>query len=275
MKNQTLLITTLWLTTLAFATPSVPGTPKTEPYAEVLRSVVDISGMVDYEGLKQDPHALDTYLEYLSTVPEETVDQWSEPDRIAFYINAYNSLTLKAVIENYPIKPSFFRSRFYPKNSIRQIPGVWKKLKFTVHNRAMTLDHIERKILRGQFNEPRIHMALVRAAAGGPPLRNEPYAGPKLDAQLADQTVVLLANLDRFKIDRKKSIVYLSPIFKWFGKDFVETYAPPENTEKLTRTLSAVMNFVATHADALFRPFLYKGKYKVKYLGYDWSLNEQ
>ena len=84
-----------------------------------------------------------------------------------------------------------------------------------------------------------------------------------------------MADLTKFKIDRKEDIVYLFPIFKWFGEDFVATYAPPENAGNLNQTLSAVMNYLTTHVDALFKPYLLRGKYQVKYLKYDWSLNEQ
>jgi hypothetical protein len=237
--------------------------------------VVNDWGMVDYKGLKTNPQALNTYLDYAATLPQSTVDTWSEADQIAFWINVYNGLTLKAIIDHYPIKPSFFRSFSYPKNSIRQISGVWKKLKFTVLNRRMTLDHIEHKILRAQFNEPRIHMALVCAAKGCPPLRNEPYSGATLSDQLNDQTARFLNSRDKFKIDRKENIVSLSPIFKWFGKDFAKTYAPAENKGKLDETLSAVFNCITPHVDGLFRPYLYRGNFTIKYLKYDWSLNEQ
>jgi hypothetical protein len=275
MKIHALLLGTLMLNAMACAPLLAALPPDTEAYAETLMTFVDDRGMVDYEGLKRNPETLDTYLKYLATVPEQTIEKWSDADKIAFWINTYNALTLKAILNHYPIKSSFFRSLKYPKNSIRQISGVWKKLKFTVHNRPMTLEHIEHKILRAQFNEPRIHVALVCAAKGCPPLRIEPYTGQSLDWQLDDQTVTFLAKQDKFKIDRKKGIVYLSSIFKWFGKDFVATYAPTTNAGDLNQTLSAVMNYLATHVDALFRPYLYKGQYEVKYLKYDWSLNEQ
>jgi hypothetical protein len=275
MKTHALLLGLLLLNAMACAPLLGSPAPDTEPYAETLRTFVDATGMVDYAGLQRNPQALNTYLKYVATLPEQTVDQWSDSHKIAFWINTYNALTLKAILDHYPIKSSFFRSLTYPKNSIRQIPGVWKKLKFTVHNRRMTLEHIEHKILRAQFNEPRIHVALVCAAKGCPPLRTEPYAGPTLDAQLDDQAAAFLADITKFKIDREEEIVYLSPIFKWFGEDFVNTYAPPENTGDLDSELSAVMKYLSSHANALFRPFLYRGKYEVKYLNYDWSLNEQ
>ena len=265
----------LALSTMLSAGSPAPAASDTEPYAEVLRTFVDTRGMVDYAGLKDNPHALDDYLNYVATVPEQTIDQWSDPDKIAFWINVYNSLTLKAILDHYPIKSSFLRSRFYPKNSIRQIPGVWNKLKFTVHNRRMTLEHIEHKILRVQFNEPRIHMALVCAAKGCPALRREPYTGPALHEQLRDQCANFVANRDKFKVSRREGIVNISPIFKWYGKDFVTTYTPRENPGDLDQPLSAVMNFIARHAEALFKPYLYRGKFEVKYLDYDWSLNEQ
>jgi hypothetical protein len=275
MKTHTVLLGTLLLSALVSPALQASSASDTEPYAATLRTFVDPAGMVDYAGLKSNPRALNTYLKYVSTVPEQTIDQWSDPDQIAFWINTYNALTLKAILDHYPIKSSFFRSLKYPKNSIRQISGVWTKLKFTVHNRPMTLEHIEHKILRIRFNEPRIHLALVCAAKGCPTLRNEPYAGPTLDAQLDNQAVTFLTNLTKFKIDRKKGIVHLSPIFKWFGEDFVKTYAPSETPGDLDQNLSAVMNYLATHADPLFRPYLYRGQYEVEYLKYDWSLNEQ
>ncbi len=275
MKTYALLLGTLMLNAMVSAPLLASPVSGTESYAATLTTFVDAAGMVDYAGLKRNPRDLNTYLKYVSTVPEQTIDQWSDPSQIAFWINTYNALTLKAILDHYPIKSSFFRSLTYPKNSIRQIPGVWKKLKFTVHNRRMTLEHIEHEILRVQFNEPRIHVALVCAAKGCPPLRNEPYTGPRLDAQLNDQAAAFLADITKFKIDLKKKIVHVSPIFKWFGEDFVKTYAPPENTGDLDAELSAVMNYLATHANALFRPYLYRGKYEVKYLDYDWSLNEQ
>ena len=142
-----------------------------------------------------------------------------------------------------------FSGLVYPKNSIRQISGVWDRLKFTVVGEKMTLEHIEHKILRVRFNEPRIHMALVCAAMGCPPPRNEPYVGDRLDQQLDDQTHRFLGNRDNFRIDRKENVVHLSSIFKWFAEDFVETYAPARNLGRHDEEVSAVLNFIARYLD--------------------------
>lgn len=244
-------------------------------YAAVLKTFVDENAMVNYSKLKAQPHQLKAYVSAIGKLDRSRYEKWSEKDRIAFWLNAYNGLTLKVIIDNYPIKSSFLRSRIYPKNSIRQISGVWDKITFNVMGRNLTLEHIEHKILRPTFNEPGIHMALVCAAMGCPPLRNEPYTGEKLNEQLADQTRRFLRHSAKFKIDRRKDRLYLSPIFKWFAADFVGKHAPARNIGKHNREVSSVLNYIALYLNEANKKYVLTGKYKIKYLNYDWSLNEQ
>ena len=138
----------------------------------------------------------------------------------------------------------------------------------------LTLGHIEHKILRVEFDEPRIHMAMVCAAMGCPPLRNEPYTGDKLQEQLDDQTRRFLANAEKFKIERTKKSIYLSPIFKWFADDFIKKYGPQKNIGRHSKKDSAVLNFIASYLENTQKDYVLTGKYKIKYLKYDWSLNE-
>jgi len=244
-------------------------------YDRVLKTFVNEEDMVDYRRLKAQRRQLDAFAAAMGNLTSEAYEKWSEKGKIAFWLNAYNGLTLKAIIDNYPIKSSFFRSRIYPKNSIRQIPGVWKKITFRIMGRKMTLGHIEHEILRAKFNEPGIHMAMVCAAMGCPPLRNEPYQGDKLDEQLDDQTHRFLGNSAKFKIDRTKNTLYLSSIFEWFAEDFIRKYGPGRNIGKHDKKESAVLNFVALHLAEPQKEHVLAGKFKIKYLKYDWSLNEQ
>ncbi|MHC4594058.1 MAG: DUF547 domain-containing protein [Planctomycetota bacterium] len=244
-------------------------------YATVLKTFVDEKAMVNYSKLKAQPQRLKEFAAAIGKLDPDSYEKWGEKDKIAFWLNAYNALTLKVIIDNYPIKSSFFRSRIYPKNSIRQITGVWDKITFNVIGQNLTLGHIEHKILRVKFNEPRIHMAMVCAAMGCPPLRNEPYTGSKLDEQLNDQTRRFLANSAKFKIELANDRLYLSPIFKWFADDFVNKYDPKRDIAKHRKKASAVLNFVATHLEEADRYYVLKGDFKIKYLKYDWFLNEQ
>jgi hypothetical protein len=138
----------------------------------------------------------------------------------------------------------------------------------------VTLEQIEHEILRAEFDEPRIHMALVCAALSCPPLRWEPYAAERLDVQLEDQTVRFIASPERLRVDRDNGRVELSSIFKWFGDDFVSVYEPQEGFEGRDSGQRAVLNFVAIHLEGVDREFLDGGEYDVNYLDYDWTLNE-
>ena len=245
-----------------------------QDYAAVLTSYVDDHGMVDYKGLKANRRPLDNFALSLSRLDPKLYDGWNDREKIGFWINAYNALTLKAIIDHYPIEASLLKSFVYPKNSIRQIPGVWDKLTLAVMGRDIALDGIEHETLRAKFHEPRIHVALVCAAMGCPLLRNEPYTGAKLDSQLDDQATKFLKNPEKFRIDRNNQKVYLSPIFDWFGQDFVKTYGTDKEFSGVSDKERAVLNFVGRYLTPADKAYLLKGGFSIDYLKYDWALNE-
>ena len=102
-------------------------------YQQILSIYVDENGNVNYKALKENRQNLDKFNASLATLSPQSFENWTEKEKIAFWINAYNSLTLLAIIENYPTK------------SIRDIPGVWTKLQFNVMGKEVTLDEIEHK----------------------------------------------------------------------------------------------------------------------------------
>lgn len=247
-----------------------------DDYAVVLKEYADAAGMVNYKKLKTHREKLDTFVDTMDKLDPNIYSKWNNEEKIAFWLNAYNAFTLKVIIENYPIKASVLTSIYYPKNSIRQIPGVWDKIAFKVMGRDYTLANIEHKILRREFAEPRIHMAMVCAAMGCPVLRDEPYIGERLGEQLDDQSRKFLAEATNFKFNPEKQVLHISSIFKWFGKDFIKAYAKAKPDKRYSVKDQAILEFVSTYLDkghAFFRPL--KKTVKVKYLHYDWSLNEQ
>jgi hypothetical protein len=244
-------------------------------YASTLDKFVDSRGMVDYKSLKTNRGGLDSFVVALGNLDGELLASWSEQEQIAFWLNAYNAFTLKAIIDNYPIKGGFLTSLVYPGNSIRQIDGVWDKLEFAVAGEAQTLERIEHEILRVRFEEPRIHMALVCAAMGCPQLRNEPYYGSRLDSQLDDQTLRFLADPAKFRIDRDKGKVYLSSIFEWFGDDFVSVFSDTGPVDKFDSPRNAVLNFITGYLDTDRHNYIDQQNYKIESVKYDWSLNER
>ena len=232
-------------------------------YTQVLNTYVDDAGLIDYQGLQANREQLDKFNQSLAAVSPETYAAWSEPEQIAFWMNAYNSLTLQSIIDQDPLP-----------ESIRDISGVWNRRKFSIAGESQTLDNIEHDILRQDFDEPRLHVALVCAAISCPPLRNEPYLPEKLDAQLNDQVAKFIVSPHGFKLDRQQNKVYLSSIFKWYGKDWVDTYGVKDQFAGNSKQ-RAVINFLSQYLNPEERRYLETESYKVDHLDYDWSLNQQ
>jgi hypothetical protein len=137
----------------------------------------------------------------------------------------------------------------------------------------MTLDDIEHGTLRANYNEPRIHFALVCAAVSCPPIRAEAYFGDRLDAQLDDQGAAFLNDprLNRFDVERGQ--VYLSKIFDWFGDDFRQFAG--EAGYPGDERVNGVLTFCSRYLLDRVTRFLQNEEYEVQYISYDWTLNDQ
>lgn len=232
-------------------------------YAAVLKTYVNGQGLVDYKRLQVNREQLDLFNARLGNITASTYDSWSEKEKIAFWINAYNAFTLQSIIDQNPIK-----------DSIRDIPGVWKIRRFNIAEQSKTLDNIEHDTIRVDFNEPRIHVALVCAAISCPPLRNEPYTAEKLDVQLDEQVRNFISSPHGFKINRQEGRIYLSSIFKWYGDDWKQNHSIDNQFTGNDRE-RAVLNFLSSYLSSSDKAYLVKGFYQVNYLDYDWSLNQQ
>lgn len=246
-----------------------------QAYARVLDSFVNQEGRVDYAALKQSPEDLNAYLASVAQLDRADYQSWSDTEQIAFWINAYNAYTLKAIIDNYPIQASFFGQFRFPNNSIRQISGVWDELAWPVMGTPMTLDEMEHETLRKDFNEPRIHFGVNCASVGCPLLRTEPYVGERLDQQLDEQVQAYLERPLDFRLNRDEERIYLSKILDWYGQDFLDAAPATGHFDHLGETERAVMNFLYPYLDPDQQAFLREHDVDVSYISYDWSLNEQ
>lgn len=235
----------------------------------VLKKRVDAKGFVDYAGLHADRAALDAYAARLGTAGPAELAAWPEPDQIAFYINAYNAITLVRIIDHYPPTGSDPK---LPKVSIRNIDGAWDKIKNRVAGEEITLDHLEHEILRKRWKEPRIHMAIVCAGASCPRLRNEAYTGAKLEEQLNSQSEDFVRDATKNNIDAAANIVTLSPIFDWYWGDFWQTKGEAPSLKGGEKRAGPI-GFVILHGDPAAKDFLRKGGYEIRNGTYDWSLN--
>jgi hypothetical protein len=231
-------------------------------------------GRVSYAGLVEQETVLANYLASLASVSSEDIAGWDEPQQLAFWINAYNALTLDTVVAHYPLKRRGLRGFAFPSSSIQQIEDVWKVKRRMIGGEIRSLDDIEHGIIRAAFNEPRIHFALVCAAVSCPPLRSEAYRATQLETQLTEQLANFVADPARgLSIDTRRKRISISAIFKWFSEDFA---LPAGFTGELAGTTqqAGVVYLLAQAARQSVSATLQSRDYRVDYLRYDWALNE-
>jgi hypothetical protein len=225
----------------------------TAAYSRSLAShTAEVAGLagvaVDYAALRGDPDWA-AAVAALGACRPDTLR--SRAERLAFWINAYNLLAIDLVV------------RAGPLESIRDLGSllrpVWKREAGRIGGRGYSLDEIEHAILR-PLGEPRIHAAIVCASLSCPPLRREPYAAERLDAQLDDSLRRFLADPRKgARWDAATGTLWLSRVFEWFEADFAAA--------------GGVVAFVRPHLPEPVRAGL-PAFPRVRHLDYDWSLND-
>ncbi len=224
-------------------------------FNDLLQKYVDDKGLVAYAKWKaniSDIRALDDYLMRVGCV--DLTKAASKAAKIAYWVNVYNALTLKGILREYPIKSI--------RDRTARLGGynIWQDLLIWVDNRTYSLDTIEHEILR-KMSEPRIHAALVCGAKGCPPLARQAYTEAELDGQLTTNGQRFFARPESFQTDPTGRVLYLSPLLKWYGKDFGASTA--EQLRALRPLLPSAS--VADNPAGV----------TVRFLDYDWGLNDQ
>ena len=216
----------------------------------MLINYVDLSGKVNYQGLKEDPKILLDYLELLRTNrPNE--ERWDKKESLAYWINLYNAFTIKLIIDHYPVKSI---KNIGDRVQIPFINSPWDIEVIDFGDEKMSLNYVEHQILRKFFEEPRIHFAINCASISCPNLRNEAYVAFKIDAQLTNQTQIFLK--DSTKNIITSNALHLSKIFQWYSGDFSLNQTLYEN---LSIWSGVSINDLAIK----------------QFKNYNWSLNEQ
>lgn len=225
-------------------------------WSALLTRYVDSNGRVNYsrwKDSKADQAALDTYLNSLSKA--KTAGS-SKNGRLAFWINAYNAVTIRGILNVYPTTSI--------RNHTATLIGfnIWKDLFLYVDGKPYCLDDMEHKLLR-PMKEPRIHFAIVCASIGCPRLLNTAYRPTKIDQQLTQNTIHFFSHRQNLQYDRSTNRLKLSAILDWFQEDFGTT-----ETAMLNRIQVWVSDPSANQAIA-------KGNVRVEFLDYNWKLNDQ
>ncbi|MHA1972589.1 MAG: DUF547 domain-containing protein [Candidatus Hodarchaeales archaeon] len=206
-------------------------------------------GLVDYQALKSDQW-LEEGCEGMKKIDPSQLD---DKEQLAFYLNAYNLLTLKNVLIELEKNPKWKGNLSY----ISKIKFFYFR-KFQLAGKKINLYNLENKIIRKKFKDPRIHFAINCASKSCPVLPNRLFDPETLDEYLDTLTRNFINDKDHILFDGQKKVLYLSPIFKWYKKDFIAK--------------DGVIQFVSEYLEP--KTIILK-EVKIKYKDYDWKLNSQ
>ena len=222
------------------------------PLDALLKKHVGAQGQVAYDALETDAAALERYLDAVAHAPFDEMDR---NQKLALLINAYNAFTLRLILDHLD------DGRL---ESIKDIPASkrWKARRWVVGGHTWSLDDIEQNQIRPHFREPRIHFALVCAAVGCPPLRNEAYRAQRLEEQLEDQARYVHGQDRWFRYDESAGVLHLTELYNWYDSDFEQV-------------AGSVLAYAARYSPALKRDLDQGRKPSIRWLTYDWQLNKK
>lgn len=238
-----------------------------QPWTELLQVHVRVidggqATQLDYAGMNDNRQALRAYLDSLAAVSRDDFEQWSHDEQLAFLINVYNAWTVELILTEYP-----------DLDSIRDIGGwfasPWSQDIVELFGERYTLDNIEHDMIRGwgRYDNPLIHFAVNCASIGCPALRDEAYEGARLDTQLEEQTRLFLMDRSRNYLDGRT--LYLSSIFRWYPEDFEQGWMGYESVQQFVSAYASALDLTADDVR-----LLEAGQLRIRYLRYDWSLND-
>ena len=245
-------------------------------YGKQLKNFVDAkSGMVHYRQWQKRRQGLDAFVLSLAHLKKEKYEKFDEKERGAFWINAYNALAVKAVLDHYPVKQTV---DYYPADSVRQFNEGWEVLKFDVMGQPITLYDIEHDRLRRGLHDPRLHFAVASTAKDGPKLSVEPFVAATLDAKLDQLTRQFFEQPNALTVEPQRNSVRVSKIFSWFTLDFAaragygKAVFPPPRDEDII--LDFIANYLPVERRQNLEQCRAKGNLNFDYLPFDWSLND-
>ena len=254
------------------AAPQAELWPKWDKYDDSSTTKVDHSQWVLQDYLVTDDHSgvnlvryskvtesdrkkLDAYLDKLQQVK---VTGLNLEEQKAYWINLYNALTVKVVLDHYPVK------------SIRDINlssgllgiftgGPWKAKLIKVEGEELSLDDIEHRILRPIWRDNRVHYAVNCASIGCPNLQPQPFTAENTDSVL-NKAARDYINHPRGVTVISTDKIMLSSIYDWFQKDF-------------GGSREGVLQHLQKYAEPRLAQRLKNFQGKIDYQ-YDWTLND-
>jgi len=207
---------------------------------------------IEYARVSQDDKQL--LSGYIKAMQGITITQHNRPQQLAYWVNLYNALTIKIVLDHYPVKsirdidisPGFFSD------------GPWGKKLIKIEGESLSLNDIEHRIIRPVWQDPRIHYVVNCASVGCPDIRKKALTADALEKTL-DQASREFVNHPR-GVNMKENDLYVSSIYSWFQEDFGKNEG--DVIEHIRRYANPALKQQLKDIDSITDD------------NYDWSLND-
>ena len=156
---------------------------------EFFKKNVNSEGKIDYITLKKSPGEL---LYILDNASKLKIESSKKEEQIAFWINAYNLLVIKNVVDIYPVK------------YVNAVPGFFDK-KNSIASSELSLNEIE-KTLIDINKDPGLNFVLSNGSNDGAKLLNAAYIPETLVKQISFQMKSIINKPGFIKANKDNSI---------------------------------------------------------------------
>ena len=201
-------------------------------------------GLVDYPAIARNVR-FNKYIESLADFDLNSLSDDNE--RLAFWINVYNALVIKNIIDGKSPNGMMDRMGFFGAN-------------LKVGGSGIDLKSISSSTLQ-KFADPRVHFALVPGISSAPKLSSRAYVGEEVDAQLEAAARDFINDKRRNRFSAALQAARLSKVFEEYRDEF-------------GKTDKELLGYVAGYVnDEEVAKILKRGKYSIKFMDVDASIN--
>lgn len=240
----------------------------------MLARAVDNQGRVDYTLLRENAADLDAYLLRVAAYSPDSHPAMfpTQNHKLAYWLNAYNAYVIKAVLVHYPIKSVLDVN---PPALLFFLPdtfGFFIFQRFEFGGETTNLYYLGNDVVRERFQDPRVHFALNCASISCPHLPRYAFTGDRLDDQLNAETLEFLTDDRNVRIDHENKTIWLSSIFKWYASDFEDPAGQAQKSKDSPLVAYLLNHLPPGKADDLKAV---ANQYAIKFIPYDWGLNDR
>lgn len=155
---------------------------------------------------EQEQDVINPYITYLA---QQDVSALSENDKVAYWLNVQNIVTVQAILEDGKKKKTLKKLR-----GTTDKPGtLWTKPRLNIAGQDMSLQDIETKLLT-EFDNPNIIYGIYQGVRGAPSLTPTAYRGATVEEALANNAKQYVNSNGIVTV--KNNVVEVTPVFLWY-----------------------------------------------------------